>query len=91
MQQSLGNLVYLSDWFMVVAAYHVLLHSLQLAMHLIDVVEDLFEVLGLFFRYAVRVFLLGFRLLFRLVLFGLRLLLAHKYYNFGFVKLYFDL
>lgn len=60
-------------------------------MHLIDVVEDLFEVLGLFFRYAVRVFLLGFRLLFRLVLFGFRLLLAHKYYNFGFVKLYFDL
>jgi hypothetical protein len=91
LQQSLGNLVYLSDWFMVVAAYHVLLHSLQLAMHLIDVVEDLFEVLGLFFSYAVRVFLLGFRLLFRLVLFGFRLLLAHKYYNFGFVKLYFDL
>ena len=60
-------------------------------MHLIDVVEDLFEVLGLFFSYAVRVFLLGFWLLFRLVLFGFRLLLAHKYYNFGFVKLYFDL
>lgn len=98
LQQCLCNLVDLCHWLVVVSAHHIIFNSLQLAVHFIDVVQDLLEVDGLFFGYAVGILLLriGFCLLLCLGL-GLLLLrriyflVAHKYYNFDCGWLYFDL